>query len=99
MVTQMTEQEKENKKAAMEMIKSNKDDLYRIAQMADKQGDNERADAQLKALVDHYERTDKNAADRLKDDIDKANQEDHYMISNAGSPMYSVGKITEKVTQ
>ena len=50
----MTKQETENKKAAMEMLKSNKEDVYRLAMLADKQGDNELAQAKLNSALGEH---------------------------------------------
>jgi hypothetical protein len=61
---EMTEQERYNHTAAMEMLKSNKEDVYRLAVMADKQGDNERAAEQLRINEERYKRVDAEAAER-----------------------------------
>ena len=50
----MTKQETENKKAAMEMLKSNKEDVYRIAMLGDKEADNARELERIGITKEHY---------------------------------------------
>jgi len=71
----MTKQETENKKAAMEMLKSNKEDVYRLAMLADKQGDNELAQAKLKAEIAHWENIDKAQAEHYKNEAKRLERE------------------------
>ena len=65
-LTGMSKEEEKNRQVALDKLKSNKEDMYRLAQLADKQGDNERADKQMAALQAHYERTDANAAEHMR---------------------------------
>src|SRR3990167_8257520 len=56
----MTKQETENKKAAMEMLKSNKEDVYRIAMLGDKEADNARELERIGITKEHYKALEDN---------------------------------------
>ena len=92
-VGELSAQEKENKRAAMDMLKSHKEDVYRLAQLADKEGDNERASDQLKAQVAHWERIDKAQATHYANEARKLDKENwfalatprgYYMVDRSG---------------
>jgi len=92
MTAEMNEVEKENKRAAMEVMKSNKEDLYRLAQMADKEGDNERADQQFRVMEENYRRTNEVAADRVRVEREKLKSDKYTHIAKEGMPLMRFNK-------
>lgn len=74
-LTGMSKEEEKNRQVALDKLKSSKEDVYRLAQLADKQGDNERADRQLAMMQSQHERTDKRTAERIKLERERLDQD------------------------